>query len=387
MLAKESGALRISLLLAKSDSLRQNSIKHLRKIDKRLVLPPANYYSRMYLKRDYLQQAIQDERHHSSLYRDCSTMAEHRRLLELFRDGDQICLWNDFSADRPLTDRTIKLALFWGLLFSGFAIVGYSQLLAYQSLGYDVVNQDYLAFIEQLVDTLLGVKYVTQLLTEIIVGFQINMKALNHLENRFKAHLRHSAAFINSPNKFNHNRKTVERLASEAIELFVVIQKFAQNIDHFFRRTRFVLISLVFLVGSAEIPTIVLMDRADPAQVSVLLATSFIMATMSNVSFFSYSIFSAACIRVSRLAWTFIANTVYYQTISSNRHVEGSLMSPFTLMLWRKFVEDKEMLTDTFTITIFRYLRLNYSSVIRLNIWMFNIVLLFAGPFRAARAC
>lgn len=312
-------------------------------------------------------------------------VAEHGRLIRL------LAAVNCFAA-KSVPPKTIENKQIWIQLYLFFLIyfgfcVFVSHILAMQSLPSPISTIEKLTMVEQYLMVLYGLNNFIPPLVDIVGGFKARMKYLVEVEERLRAHLKLSAI---------GSTLTVSPLGadmissiytSESLEIYLTLIMFASDVGTLFEQSRSFIYRCMSCVLYCLIPTLLFLDSERTSHVS-FFATSIVSILVAlNTTFLFCSFFSASCLKVTRMAWPLIAISVQNQVsltkcLDEVEQVRGGpfmLMSPHSLMLWRRFIGDREKLIDRYTCRLLGSLRLDYTSVIRVNLWLVSLVILFTS--------
>lgn len=314
------------------------------------------------------------------LWTTSSMVAEQIRLIELMADSGCIRLRNDDGTMDPTFKMRISRVahtMFW---FWMELCVIYAHFLAYMSLPEGFQRLDFLSIVEHHILVIFGTRHFVPPMVDIMLGFRAKMLSLRDVESNMRALLRSSAQIVETGSARDELDKSDSTSSTAAIDVYIIVQLFANNIHSFYAHARGFIWSLMVFVLCVLLPTVILWDHTDPSHLTLLTATMFVLLFSLNGAFLACSIFSSSCMRLSRMVWPLIGNSVYHTYLRGDRPLEGSIksfMSQHTLLLWRRFMQDKDRLIERFTCTLYESLRLDHRSVIRLNVWLVSLLMLF----------
>lgn len=314
-----------------------------------------------------------------------SMTAEQNKLLELVDYIDSLARKSMSPSKLDSSRLFVRLYIYFMVYFIVLVVAG--QLLANETLPKTRTGIEYFTIVEQYSLVFFGLNNFIPTLTDIVAGFRSRMKYLAEVERRFRFYL----AIIAHNQKVQRGKQSsIEMLvhSNEELELYLGLQMFANNISLLYEQSRSFIYRCIFCVLYSLLPALLYLDLNSTLHVSLLVGSITSVIIALNTTFFFCSFVSTSCLRVVNLAWPLIAISVQNQLDFTNNPVELNkqdarqhfmIISPHSLQLWRRLVEDKERLIDKYTCKVFGSMRLEYTSVIRVNVWILSLVILFLG--------
>lgn len=303
---------------------------------------------------------------------------QHRHLIKLVSDKNplwpinRIAQWRQkllrFGISAYYFVSVESLALFLLALIGSFSMSAEYVKKSSSPNARNVTNRERLLLVEDILyPAIFGVHWITEVFVVQSTILLDQYHSLGDLKKKFDKLLHKIDLLVLK--KVDRVEEQSFELDCEALDLYLSYQNFNSEFKCSLNLSRVILSQWLTLTLFPSVCMLTSVKSAETVgELWLIIIASAVVISLGNSMAFAHAFMNAQCLKLTEKCWSLVGKST-----SNTKQV----MTPHTLLLWRRINAEDKMLQSRYTCKIMGNQQVDYSQVIGVNFYIASLVLLF----------